>query len=217
MATQVSICNEALTLLGQDAIDAADLAGDLNTRATALADVYTQAMEQLLRMHPWNFATAKADLTNLNETDEDYLPEWGFGYYYELPSGCLKVLYCQDRGIVWRVETYTFNSTTAKYLTTDESEISIAYIRTFTAGTDESLFDPLFVSAFSALLAAKTAYRITKDMAMNKEMWALFFEIMKDARFADSTESHVQQVEATTWVDARSGGYGYKTVQEPPA
>ena len=86
MATEVSICSNALRKLGDDPITS--LTEDTE-RARLCNAFYESSRDSLLRSHPWNFAITRATLAKLSST-----PAYGFAYQYALPTDpyCLRVL-----------------------------------------------------------------------------------------------------------------------------
>lgn len=66
--TKLQICNKALRLLGLQAITQTHLDNDSNEQARILNDIYTSVRDEVLKVHPWNFAIKRAELTELGGT-----------------------------------------------------------------------------------------------------------------------------------------------------
>ena len=86
MATEVSICSNALRRLGDDPITSLT---DDTERARLCNAFYVPARDLVLRSHPWNFAVTRATLAQLSDT-----PAYEYSYQYALPNDpyCLRVL-----------------------------------------------------------------------------------------------------------------------------
>lgn len=86
MATDVDICNLALTHVGDIATVTAINPPDGSIQAGYCATFYPIARDALLSQHPWDFATRRVALALLTNV----WPEWD--YAYQLPSDCLTPL-----------------------------------------------------------------------------------------------------------------------------
>ena len=133
MATEVSICSNALRRLGDDPITSLT---DDTERARLCNAFYADARDACLRSHPWNFAITRASLAQLSAT-----PVYGFDYQFALPTDpfCLRVLAMEFEDYVFKVENL---STQGRVLLTDQETAKIIYIARV---TDTTLFDSLFV------------------------------------------------------------------------
>ena len=78
MATEVSICSNALRRLGDDPITALT---DDTERARLCNAFYVPSRDLVLRSHPWNFAVTRATLAQLSDT-----PVYEYGYQYAFPN-----------------------------------------------------------------------------------------------------------------------------------
>lgn len=86
MATGVSICSNALLMLGAQTIN--DFADQLNLdRAKLCANLYPTVRDDMLRSHPWNCAIKRAVLA-----PDAVAPAFGYTYSFELPADFLRVL-----------------------------------------------------------------------------------------------------------------------------
>jgi hypothetical protein len=83
MAGEVDIINLALTAIGAQRIMSID---DNQKEAAAAKAVYPLVLESELAVNRWNFASERSVLPALAEK-----PKFGFKYYYELPSDCLRL------------------------------------------------------------------------------------------------------------------------------
>ena len=112
MATEVSICSNALRRLGDSPITTLS---DNTERARLCNAFYGDARDAVLRSHPWNFAITRARLAQLSST-----PAYGYSYQYALPTDpyCLRVLEMEYSDYKFKIEN---SATEGRVLLTDES------------------------------------------------------------------------------------------------
>ena len=98
MATDVSICSNALRRLGDSPITSLT---DDTERARLCNSFFTDARDTVLRTHPWNFSITRASLAQLSEA-----PAYGFSYMYALPTNpyCLRVLEMEYPDYIFKIE-----------------------------------------------------------------------------------------------------------------
>lgn len=185
MATSpVEICNSALARLGSDRITSLE---DDTARARVLNEQYDNVRKSLLRAHPWGFAKKRLELAALADA-----PLFGWDYYYQLPSDCLRVLGIDDDQVEWAKE--------GRYIGTDASTLQILYIRDV---TDTTLFDPHFEEALAAAIAYNISYAIHQSLPLKQEIGKEADRLLATARSFDAQESALQTVQSGTFRDVR--------------
>ena len=90
MTTPVTICSNALLMLGDNPI--ADFEED-NDRARLAANLWPMARDAMLRRHPWNCAIKRVILSPLVDA-----PAFDFGYQFQLPGDWLRTLSIGQEG-----------------------------------------------------------------------------------------------------------------------
>jgi hypothetical protein len=184
--TELSICNAALMAIG-----AAPLVALTDT--TVQADVvnlwYPICRDSLLRSHPWNFAEKRTSLT-ADVTG----PTMDFGYYFSLPSDCLKLRRLSDDAVneAYKVE--------GRKIACDEATITILY--TYKV-TDVTYFDSLFVECLIFLLASRLAYPVRQDAGLVKTMFDLYQDKLAEATGADAQEGTPDVPQCNDLLDVR--------------
>jgi len=191
MATEVSICSNALRRLGDDPITSLT---DDTERARLCNAFYADARDACLRSHPWNFAITRASLTQLSST-----PSYGFDYQYALPTDpyCLRVLSMEFEDYIFKVENL---ATEGRVLLTNEDTAKILYIAKI---TDTALFDSMFVDALTAKLAANLAYPVTNSVTLQTQMVKIYEGKMSEARSIDGQEGFINDLVSDTFTDFR--------------
>jgi|TARA_B110000305_G_C19008741_1_gene433902 hypothetical protein len=191
MATEVSICSNALRRLGDNPITSLT---DDTERARLCNSFYADARDAVLRLHPWNFAITRTSLAQLSDT-----PSYGFAYQYSLPTSpyCLRVLAMEYEDYIFKVENY---STQGRVLLTDQSSAKILYVAKI---TDTTQFDALFVDVLTAKLALDLCYPITNSVSLQDKMQKLYQLKLSDARSIDGQEGFIDDLVSDTFTDFR--------------
>ena len=169
MASVVDICNGALNQLGASTI----LTLTEDSKNARLCNArFTQVRDAVFRSHPWNCLQKRVQLAADTDT-----PAWGFTKQYTLPADCLRVLTILDYDADYKIE--------GRKILTDNSTMKILYISRI---EDPNEYDELLRETLSAALAADIAYAVTSSNPTASNMYNLFQDKLKDARFVDSTE-----------------------------
>ena len=191
MATEVSICANALRRLGDDPI--VSLTDDTE-RARLCNAFYSEARDEVLRSHPWNFAITRQQLSQLSTT-----PLYQYSYQYALPTDpyCLRVLEMEYSDYVFKIEHL---AGTGRVLLTDEGTAKIIYIARI---TDTAQFDSLFIDTLTAKLSVDLAYPVTGSVQLQQNMQKLFESKLREARSVDGQEGFQDDLVSPTFTDFR--------------
>tara|TARA_R100000654_G_scaffold64106_1_gene91581 strand:- start:369 stop:950 length:582 start_codon:yes stop_codon:yes gene_type:complete len=191
MATEVSICSNALRRLGDSPITALT---DNTERARLCNAFYPDARDAVLRSHPWNFAITRASLAQLSVT-----PAYGFNFQYALPTDpfCLRVLEMEFSDYIFKIEN---SPTEGRVLVTNEGTAKILYIGRI---TDPVKFDSMFVDTLIAKLAVDLAYPITGSVQFQGQMQKLYQLKLSEARSIDGQEGFIDELVSNTFTDFR--------------
>ena len=169
MASVVEICNGSLNQLGATTI--LSLTED-SKNARLCNQRYTQVRDSVFRSHPWNCLQKRIELAA-----DTTAPAWGFSFAYTLPSDCLRLLRILDYDSNYKVE--------GRKILSNTSSMKILYVARV---TDPNEYDELLRETLSASLGADIAFGVTSNNQTATNMYNLFKEKLRDARFVDSTE-----------------------------
>lgn len=147
-ASVVSICNQALTILGADRI--IDI-GEDSENARKCNAVFELLRDEVLSVHPWNFSLKRVSLVQITTA-----PSFEFSFAYQLPSNCLRVVKT-SLGIGNFQPEYSIED---GLLLTNSGSVLIKYISQV---TDTTKFSPSFASALAERIAAELAYAINSN------------------------------------------------------
>lgn len=173
MATSaVQVCSNALLLLGAQTINDFD---DESDRATLVANLWPNALDAVLRSHPWNCAIKRVSLA-----PDSAAPAFEYAYQFLLPGDCLRVLSIgeEDERPQFQIE--------GRRILFDESELKLRYVY---RNEDIPSWDALLVQAAEAYMAMTCAYPITKSASMFSAMADLWDMKLKQARAVDGSEN----------------------------
>ena len=192
MASIVGICNGALNQLGATTI--LSLTED-SKNARLCNSRFTQVRDALFRTHPWNCLQKRIQIAA-----DSTAPAWGFSFAYTLPADCLRLLRILDYDSNYKVE--------GRKILSNTSTMKILYISRV---TDPNEYDELLRETLSASLSADIAFAVTSNNTTSQNMYQLYQEKLKDARFVDSTEGqNVEQdlgmtdvIDAGTFINSR--------------
>ena len=192
MASTVDICNGALNQLGATTI--LSLTED-SKNARLCNSRFTQVRDAVFRSHPWNCLQKRVALAA-----DTTAPAWGFKFAYTLPADCLRLLRILDYDSNYKVE--------GRKILSNTSSMKILYIGRI---TDPNEYDESLRETLSAALGADIAFAVTSNNQTATNMYNLFQDKLKDARFVDSTEGQnidqdlgmSDQIDASTFINSR--------------
>lgn len=200
MVSEVSICNQALTWLGQDPLSSLD---DRSATAEWMRNNYPFLRDAVLEERMWTFATRRLrsetaardefDVQYAHDIDSDWL---GVYRVYRHMNSALPDAWPTADG--WRREG-------DKILTNE----SVSYLWGLRRVTDPGKFTGLFTQALAARLAADAAIPLTENRALQADMWNLYQTKLADAAVRDGMQGTAERVGRSSMVTRRYGGrYG---------
>lgn len=189
MATKVSICSNALLLLGAKTINSLDEGSD---RASLASNLYDSVRDDMLRSHPWNCAVKRVVLAADVE-----VPAFDYAAQFTLPSDWLKTISVGDEG--YEVD---YKHESGKILC-DGTALSLRYIF---RNEVEATWDAMLVRAMELKMAAEMAYPVTGSASMSDMMHNKLLQHMKQARAVDGQDDPPQTLGDFPLLNSRFGG-----------
>lgn len=201
MASEVDICNLALSRLGDNATVASIYPPEGSAQSEHCARFYPIARDSMLETHPWKFATRRGALAQLTHES------WNWAYAYAAPTGAIRLLAvlaasAPSDADSQDYEIETDSDGTALILTNQEK----ANVRYIARATDTSKYSPLFIDALGWLLASHLAGPIIKGdagAAMARSCYQSFQITNGQAVTSDSNQHKVTPTHTPDWVAAR--------------
>jgi hypothetical protein len=166
MATDISICNTGLLLIGADEIESFD---DETREARICAATYETTKNEILQSSPWLFTKQQIDLARTAST-----PIMDFKYEYQIPSGTLRIFYKDTL----RNDYEVFQDK----LFTDDDAVTI--VRQIDPG--EENYPAYFVRLLEFAMAEILAASVGQDETTSKLFNGKKNEQMRKARGIDS-------------------------------
>lgn len=229
MASDVDIANLALARLGDDATIATLDPPEGSVQAERASRFYPIARDALLEMHAWAFATRRANLGLLTQSNN----QWQ--YTYAVPNGAVNILAILDPAatddtsafltdtnsinfnavfpddLVYTQPLYTPQPFTVETLD-DGTQVILtnqqnALCRYTTRVTDTSLFSPLFIDALGWYLASMLAGPIYKGevgMQMTTSCMEVFTRIFNQATTSDANSRRLNVIQSASNIAARA-------------
>jgi hypothetical protein len=210
MASDVDICNLALSRLGERANVSAIDPPEGSPEAEHCARFYPIARDGLLEAHPWTFAVKRS-------VDPPALfiraPDGRFAH--ALPAGALRIIDIlsgeahRDFHNGFRAESRSvdFERETTKdgvsVVLTRQEYVVIRYIARV---VDTGAYSPLFVDALSWLLASHLAGPILKGETgakMAQACYQTFRVLFGQAAAVDANQRRIHEVHAPAWIKGR--------------
>lgn len=178
MATEVSICSNAVVRLGGEpfsSFDEADVSGDNIERVRAAANLWPTVRQAVLRGHIWNCATKRALLS-----PDVTPPAFGWSYRFLLPSDWLRTV-ALGRDPRDRFEYVS----EGRYLLTNEPELPLVYVFD---NTNPATYDSSLVNALETAMAGVLAYPVTKSTSLAAELDRIVGRALATARATDGQD-----------------------------
>jgi hypothetical protein len=188
MATEVSICSNALLMLGGQPINALNENSD---RARLAANLFPAVRNYVLRRHPWNCAVKRVTLSPDLET-----PGFDWAFQFTLPSDYMRMLSVGERGAE---EDYKIES--GKLLL----DTNVALVRYIWRNENVGTWDDMLVWAMTMSMKAVFAYPITQSASMEQLVEAALRDVLKQARAVDGQDDPPETLGDSPLFAARLG------------
>lgn len=192
MATAVSICSNALLMLGSQTIN--DFADQQNLdRARLCANLYPTVRNDLLRAHPWNCCIKRAVLA-----PDAVAPVFGYSHAFELPADFSRALEVGTNGqqIDYLVEGRSIQANT-----------TVLELRYVFRNEVENTWDDHLVALATQAMCAALAYPVTQSTAKQAGEEQKLELMMRRARAVDGQEDPPQTLGDERLYAARFGSY----------
>jgi hypothetical protein len=197
MPSKTDIANMALHRVGAQRIMDLDDADSKSARV--LRDFFEPAIREVGRLAEWQCLKDRAELAQLATA-----PAFGWDYAYQLPVAFLRLV--KLNGVDYRGEPSDDHEIEGRTLLTDETEAKIEFIA---YKEDTADYDPLFVKAIVAKLAAEIAVPLRQDEALAARLMGEFEQIaLPKARTKSSGERKGKRFDPTAECSFVSSRFG---------
>ena len=192
MASDVSICNAGLALLGAGRITSLT---ENSVAARTCNEAYERTRDAELRGHPWGFAIKRVQLAA-----DATAPIFGKTNSFTLPSDFLRLLEPDPNSNDndWMIEN---NNSGISIVTNYDAPLNVRYIARI---TDANVMDALFREALSASLAAEMCEALTQSNTKKQIAESIRSAKIREAKRVNAIERPAQTPPEDIWVTARA-------------
>lgn len=203
MASDVEICNRALTLIGSSAT--IETMTENSENGLLCLRMYEPTRLSVLAAHPWNHAKRRAVLTRLVAT-----PGFKWAYYYELPASFIRIskIY-QDSAACSQLTMYeeeAYEETgqqTKRVIATSAEAVYLEYVADTAASRDLNQMPVIFRDAIVYKLAADIAVEKTEHLNKAALLNDQFRACIAQARAIDTMNDPQELIPWGPAIDAR--------------
>lgn len=186
MPSKTEIANMALHRVGAQRI--MDLNDADSKSARVVRDFFEPAIREVGRLAEWQCLKDRATLAQIATP-----PSFGWDYAYQLPATFLRLV--KLNGVDYRGQPGDDHEIEGRTLLTDETEAKIEFIAYKDSTAD---YDPLFVKAIVAKLAAEIAIPIRQDEALAARLMGEFEQLaLPKARTKTAGERRLKRFDPT--------------------
>jgi hypothetical protein len=201
MASEVDICNLALSAIGDEATVSSIEPPEGSAQAEHCARFYPMARDTLLEMHDWKFATRRVKLSRLTQDS----PPWKG--VFAPPNKVLRVIAVFPEGAPPREESAPFEmAILPDDLPVILTDVERPFARCTFRVTDTTRFPPLFVEALSRLLASMLAGPVLKGetgIAVSRAKYQEFMLVLSQAKVSDANQQRIVPAHVPPWLAGR--------------
>lgn len=203
MATPVTICNLALSRIGDSASVSSIDPPDGSAQAEACSRLYPVALDSCLDLHNWSFATRRATLSAVAEGS---VPHGAWRTAFMLPADCKRVVDLMSPYGIFEHSKERFEvvgTDFGRVILTDTEEATIRYI---CAEPKASQFTGLFVDGLAWLLASYLAgetIRGDSAFAYTQKCQQQFQVALSLAMKQDARQVHQPKKYMAPWIAMR--------------
>ncbi len=188
--TPVSICSNALLLLGDNPIAGFDEDTD---KARLASNLWPSARDQVLRRHPWNCAIKRVVLS-----PDTVAPAFDFTQAFTLPSDWLRTLSVGEIG-----ERPRYKIEGRKILM-DERVCKLRYVF---RNENPATWDSMLVWAMTQVMRSLFAYPITQSGSLEELIDRVLVQLLREARTVDGQEDEPDAFDESPLLAARHIGF----------
>jgi hypothetical protein len=171
MATDVSMCSNALLMLGAQPINDFN---ENNDRARLASNLYPNVRDWILRRHPWNCAVKRVALA-----PDATAPVFDYSYAFSIPDDWLKTLQVGYYG-----DEVDHRHEGRKILSNDNP----LYLRYIFRNDVPATWDTSLVFVVTLAMCALMAYSITKSASLEDTKTKLFMNELRNAGALDGQD-----------------------------
>lgn len=186
MTSSVSICSNALVMLGGSPFSSFD---EAKPHVRIAANLYASVRDTVLRAHGWNCATDRVVLAPLETT-----PAFDFQYQFQLPGDWLRNIQVGNKGdpLPFRMER--------QRLLANVTALPLVYCF---RNVVEDTWSSNLIHVMELAMAEKMAYAVTSSTSVRDSYRDEFARELKVAKAVDGQDDPPEEFEAGTFAESR--------------
>lgn len=192
--SEVSICNQALSWLGQPAISSLD---QESTAAELCKLNYPHLRDALLESRMWTFAIIRQDSETEIETGQGF-------FEHTIPDGWLAVYRVYRATLSNRQVQVNWVREGTKILA-DQGKVELWGLLRI---EDPSRFSILFVQALAARIAADLCNALTQNRQLQIDLWGMYEAKLSEAAVRDGQQGRAEEMGSSRLIESRGGFSG---------
>lgn len=186
MSSDVSICSNALVMLGQTPFSSFE---EPKPHVRAAANLYPSVRDSVLRLHPWNCATERVILAPIANA-----PAFDFAYQFQLPGDWLRTIQVGYKG-----EPLEYRSERQRLLA-NVTALPLVYCF---RNTVEDSWSTNLIHIMELAMAAKLAYTVTASTSLRDSHRDEFARELKVAKAVDGQDDPPEEFSAGSLYESR--------------
>jgi len=188
-ATEVSICSNALLMLGSQPINSLTENTD---RARLASNLYPAVRNYVLRRHPWNCAVKRVALA-----PDVAEPAFDWAFQYTLPADYMRTLSVGEAGaeVPFKIESGK--------LLCDDNPVLLRYIW---RNENPATWDDMLVWGVTMSMKAVFAYPVTQSASLEQVVESALKDVLKQARAVDGQDDTPDALGDSPLLASRFGG-----------
>ena len=194
MASEVDICNQALSWLGANQIVSLD---DGTTESILCKANYAALRDDVLEKLPWTFAVNRLQLALQVEA-----PLFGYTNKFLIPSTVIRVLNAYNNSFFKNEATIFEWRKEGQFIVADND---VVYVRVIEQVIDPSAFTPAFRQTLAARIASELAMPLVQSEKLMVTMENKYMSRLQDAATQDGMVGKSDRFDATRLINARIG------------
>ena len=195
MSSETDVINRGLRSIGATRITSRT---DGSNSANVADDIYDEVRDELLRCHPWNFATKR---TQLSQSATD--PEFEFDYAYPLPSDWIMTISVHNNdaghGTVLYREEFVGSQ---KVIVASSDQLYLRYVYRV---TDANQMSADFRTALSYAIAQALAIPLASSNTLEGTMAKRARSALLRAQSRDALGGYPELRPRGSWASSRGG------------
>ena len=193
MVSEVSICNQALSHIGAEAL--IESLSENTEEARYCNIYYASTRDSLLRAHEWNWATRYVTLAKIGTAPT----RWEYQYAY--PADAVNAIEIVNTVDSDKIDFEIINDGgSGRYICTDQDDAELRYTSKV---TDPTVFDAGFVEILTWAIAYRIAEPLTGSTDKKGEAMQIYQGMYKAYASRDADEGMEDPAANPSWLKAR--------------